>query len=155
MLGFPPYSDLDIRFDIAAAAPGINPFSARALTGTLSPIAAAKGDDKLARTVNGTLIDLSAPQMRKFRLEVSGNDQAPPALDGLWVGMPVHVACHVELAYLTAGGGPERSPVLGSERTEGDYTYYRPQFTMLVVEHQQDREEWGAAVTWSLALEEV
>jgi hypothetical protein len=99
-------------------------------------------------------VDISAPQMRKYRLEVTGNDQAPPALDGLWVGMAVTVNCHVEIAY-PAGGSPERSPVSGSERTEGSYTYYRPQFTMMIVEHQIAREEWEQAVNWSLALEEV
>lgn len=148
-------TDLDIQFDLSAAAPGINPYSARGLTGTLTPIDAAKGTDKLARTVNGTLIDISAPQMRKYRLEVSGNDQAPPALDGLWVGMVVVVSSHVELAYLSASGFSGRTPVAGSERTEGDFTYYRPQLTMMVVEHQIARQEWEQAVSWSLALEEV
>ena len=37
----------------------------------------ASGDDKLARTVNGGLINISAPQMRKYRLELAGNNQAP------------------------------------------------------------------------------
>ena len=151
----PPYTTLDIRFDIAAAAPGVNQYSARGLQGTLAPIALARGDDKLARTVNGTLVSLAAPQMRKYRLEVSGDDQAPPALDGLWVGMLVHVDCHVELAYLTAGGSPGRTAVAGSTRTEGDYSYYRPSFQMLVVELQTARQEWAAAVSWSLVLEEV
>lgn len=148
-------TDLDLRFDLAAAAPGINPYSARGLQGTLTPIDAAKGNDKLARTVNGTLIDISAPQMRKYRLEVSGNDQAPPALDALWVGMIVVVSSHVELAYLTATGLAGRPPVAGSERVEGAFTYYRPQLTMMVVEHQVDRQEWEQAVSWTLALEEV
>ena len=139
----------------STSAPGVNPYSARGLRGTLTPIDAAKGNDKLARTVNGTLIDISAPQMRKYRLEVTGNDQAPPALDGLWVGMMVTVNSHVELAVLTTTGTTSRPPVSGSLRTEGAYTYYCPQFTMLVVEYQIDREEWAQAVTWTLALEEV
>lgn len=148
-------TSLDIRFDIAAAAPGVNPFSARGLTGTLAPIALAQGDDKLARTVNGTLISIAAPQMRKYRLEVGGDDQAPPALDGVWVGMEVAVDAHVELAYLTAGGSPSRSVVAGSTIVEGDFTYYRPHFAMLVVELEIQREEWSAHYTWSLALEEI
>jgi len=146
---------LDIRFDVAAAAPGINPFSARGLTGTLAPIALAQGDDKLARTVNGTLISIAAPQMRKYRLEVAGNDQSAPALDGVWVGMAVAVDAHVELAYLTAGGSPSRTPVSGSSYTEGDFTYYRPHFDMLIVELEITRQEWAAAVSWSLVLEEI
>lgn len=151
----PPYTTLDIRFDIAAAAPGVNPYSARGLQGTLAPIGMARGDDKLARTVNGTLVSLAAPQMRKYRLEVSVTDQAPPATDGLWVGMPVVVNCMVELAYLTSGGSPSRTPVSGSSRTEGDYTYYSPQLQMLVVEYEVQRSEWAAEVSWSMALEEV
>jgi hypothetical protein len=146
---------LDLRFDLSAPAPGINPWSARGLRGTLTPIDAAKGTDKLARTVNGTLTDISAPQMRKYRLEVSGDDQAPPALDGLWVGMVVIVNSHVEMAYLTATGFSGRSPVPGSVRVEDAFTYYCPQFTMMIVEHQIERQEWGQAVSWSLALEEV
>jgi len=148
-------TSLDIRFDLSAAPPGVNPYSARGLTGTLSPIAAAEGLDKLARTVNGSLIDISAPQMRKYKLEASGNDQAPPALDGLWVGMVVTVNSHVELGYLTATGSSSRTPVSGSLRTEGAFTYYCPQLVMMVVEYQVAREEWEQAVRWSLLLEEI
>jgi hypothetical protein len=147
-------SSFDIQF-ATATAPGVNPYSARGLRGTLTPIDMAKGIDKLARTVNGKLIDISAPQMRRYQLQVSGNDQAPPALDGLWVGVPVTVNSHVELAYLTTGGLPTRPPVTGSVRVEGDYTYYAPQFSMMVVDWQIDREEWEQNVTWSLTLEEV
>lgn len=144
----------DIRFP-GESAPGVSPWSARGLSGTLRPIEAAAGSDKLARTVNGTLISIAAPQMRKYQLEVAGEDQAPPALDGLWVGMEVEVDAHVELAYLTAAGVPGRPPVAGSTRTEGSYTYYCPSFLMRVVELQIAREEWAARVQWSLVLEEV
>lgn len=143
-------------FDIwvDGAGPGVNPFSARGLQGTLTPIAMARGDDKLARTVNGNLVDLSAPQMRKYRLEVSGNDQAPPALDGLWVGMPVTVDCMVEMAH-RSGTVASRPGVPGSARTEGDYVYYQPRLSMMVVEYEVQRSEWAAEVSWSLALEEI
>jgi hypothetical protein len=150
----PPYTALDIRFDIAAAEPGVNPYSARGLQGTLAPIAMARGDDKLARTVNGTLVSLAAPQMRKYRLEVSCTDQAPPATDGLWVGMLVSVDCMVELAHRT-GSAASRTGVPGSARVEGDYTYYQPRLSMLVVEYEVQRSEWAAEVSWSMALEEV
>lgn len=157
MFGAFQYTDLDIEFDMAASPgpPGVNPFSARALKGTLRPIDAAAGMDKLRRTVNGTLISIAAPQMWKYRLEVSGDDQAPPALDGLWVGMAVTVNSHVELGFLTADGAPSRTAVPGSLRFEGDFSYYRPQFAMLVVEYQVERDEWAASYGWSLALEEV
>jgi hypothetical protein len=151
------FTALDIEFDMAFApgAPGVNPYSARGLKGTLSPVAAARGDDKLRRTVNGALISIAAPQMRKYRLEVQGSDTAPPALDGLWVGMGVTVNSHVELAYLTSSVTASRVAVPGSERFDGRFTYYCPQFYMLVVEYQIEREEWGAVYGWSMALEEV
>jgi hypothetical protein len=65
----------DISFDGTDPAPGVAPYSARGLKGTLTPIAAAQGNDKLRRTVNGTLIDIGAPQMRKYALEVNGTDR--------------------------------------------------------------------------------
>jgi hypothetical protein len=146
---------LDIVDDGTTGHPGVNPYSGRALRGTLSPIDLAQGSDKVARTVNGTLVDISAPQMRKYKLEISGDDVSPPALDGLWVGMQVTVNCHVELAYLTAGGSPGRTPVTGSQYIDGNYTYYCPQFQMLIVSMQIDRQEWAAVVAWSLVLEEI
>ena len=151
-------ADFSTSFDIllpSSSAPGVNPYSARALRGTLRPIDMANGSDKLARTVNGTLVSIAAPQMRKYRLEVNGEDNDPPALDGLWVGMQVTVNCHVELAYLTAGGSPGRTPVTGSVHYSGDYTYYSPSFQMLVVELQTERQEWASIVGWSLVLEEI
>jgi hypothetical protein len=145
----------DIHFAAGDPAPGVVPYSARGLRGTLTPIDAAKGNDKLRRTVNGTLIDISVAQMRKYQLEVNGTDQAPPALDGLWVGMSVLVNSHVEIAYLTAGGSAGRPPVPGSVRIEDAFTYYCPQFNMRIVDLQIERDEWAAAVTWSLSLEEI
>jgi len=145
----------DIVVDDTTGAPGVNPFSARGLKGTLAPIAAAQGIDKLRRTVNGTLISIAAPQMWKYRLDVSGEDVAPAALDQLWVGMQATVNCHVELAFLTARGSPSRPMVPGSDWVDGDYTYYRPQLVMLIVELETSRDEWGASVSWSMTLEEV
>lgn len=139
----------------SGSAPSVNPYSARALRGTLRPIAMASGTDKLARTVNGTLVDISAPQFRKYMLEANGDDMAAPALDGLWVGMAVTVNSHVELAYLTAGGSPGRTPVPGSVWFDGAFTYYSPQFQMLVANLEIEREEWAAKVRWSLVLEEI
>lgn len=153
-----PNTVLDIEFDMSQApsTPGVNPYSARALKGVLQPVDAARGLDKLRRTVNGALVDISAPQMRKYRLEVQGSDQAPPLLDGLWVGMVVTVNSHVEMGFITSGGiGAGRLMVPGSERFEGIFTYYCPQFTMRIVELQTQREEWGAVYTWSMTMEEL
>lgn len=144
-----------IYYDNDVAVSQLPEYSARALKGTLTPIAMAQGSDKLARTVNGTLIDISAPQMRKYRLEAAGDDMDPPAFDGLWVGMSVLVYSHVEIGRHTASGSPERTPVPGSVRTEGAFTFYRPQFQMRVVELQIEQAEWEAKVSWALTLEEI
>jgi len=144
----------DIRFP-GSAAPSVPLYASRGLTGTLRPIDLAQGADKLRRTVNGTLIDVSAPQMRKYQLTASGSDMEPPAFDGLWPGMEVEVDCNVELAYLTVTGPPSRTAVLGSEHVRGDYTWYAPSFVMRIAELSIDQDEWGAAVSWTFVAEEI
>lgn len=141
--------------DNGTAVSTVPEYSARGLKGTLAPIDMAQGDSRLARTVNGTLISIAAPQMRKYRLEAAGEDMDPPALDGLWVGMQVLVYCHVELGRHTAAGILGRDAVPDSVRTEGAFTFYRPSLVMLVVEYQTERSEWEDRVSWSLTLEEV
>jgi hypothetical protein len=137
------------------SVPGVPPYAARGLHGTLRPIDMAQGSDRVRRTVNGTLVDVSAVQMRKYLLEASGDDMDSPALASMWPGMAFNVDCHVELAYPTGLIVPDRTPVPGSERVEGDYTFYCPQMLMRLIEFQIGRDEWGAAVSWSLTLEEV
>jgi hypothetical protein len=156
MPSLPPgqHTIFDIRFP-GSAAPGVPLYASRGLTGTLRAVDMAQGADKLRRTVNGTLIDISAPQMRKYQLSATGSDQEPPAFDGLWTGMEVEVDCHVELAYMTVTGLPSRIPVSGSESVRGSYTFYYPTLLCRVVELSVDNDEWGAAVNWSITLEEV
>jgi len=143
----------DIHFP-SEDAPGVPLYSARGLTGTLS-LASEITSAATRRTVNGTLIDISPPQMRKYRLAIAGKDQEPPAVDGVWPGMRVDVDSNVELAFLTAGGSAGRTMVPGSERFDADFTYYCMRLSMRVVEFEVERDEWNAAVTWSLTLEEV
>lgn len=131
---------------------GIPPYSARGLKQKLEPI---DGTKVTARTVNGTLIDLSPTQMRKFKSTITCQDQNPPAFDGLWPGMIVTVDCVKELSYLTAGGAPSRTVVSGSSRVDGDFTFYRPQLTMMVMAFTDTLEEWQAVEDWQLDLEEV
>src|SRR5262245_14302245 len=129
---------------------GVPPYSARGITQTLTPIDAAKS---LRRTVNGNLTDLSLDVFRKYASTISCDDQEPPSLDALPIGAVVVVDCVAELAYLTAGGSPARTVV--ASRTSGAHTLYRPRLTMMVTGKSQETNEWGAAVSWSLELEEV
>lgn len=131
---------------------GISPYAARGLTQTLNPIDQSKD---LRRTINGELIDFSVEQFRKYTSVISGNDQEPPALSGVWPGREVEVECIVELYYVTTSGTAERPVVAGSEREVAPYTYYRPVLRMRVVDFQQSLDEWDAQVSWSLTLEEV
>jgi len=134
------------------SGPGIANYTARGATQTLDPIDASA---VMARTVNGALIDLSPPQMRKYKSSISCNDTETPALDGVWPGMVLTVDCIAELGYKTAGGTPQRTVVAGSSRVSSSWTYYRPQLSMRVVQYSVSRDEYGAMTEWSLDLEEV
>ena len=127
---------------------GVPPYSARGLRQSLEPIAS-----DLRRTVNGTLIDLTPTQFRKFKTTISGNDQQPPAFAALWNGMPVTVMTIVLLGYLTANGVPDRL-VVGSF-VDGDYTFYQMQLSCLVRNWHTETAEWEAGASWQLELEEV
>lgn len=129
---------------------GVSPYSARGLTQTLEPISAAAN---LQRTINGELIDLSYDQFRKYKSTITGDDQLPPPLDGIWQGISVTVDCVAELSYKTLGGAPNRTVV--ATRTEGDFTLYRPRLTMRIVDFQMSTDEYGAQVSWALSLEEI
>jgi hypothetical protein len=139
---------------------GVAPYSARGLTQTFAPIEASKS---LRRSINGSLKDLSQVQFRKWASTISCADQLAPALDKLWPGQILEVDCAAELSY-KVGGSPGR-PVVDTDssdpssgealRVEGNYVYYRPRLTMRVVNHNQQFDEWGCVVQWSLELEEV
>lgn len=130
----------------------VPPYASRGLTQTLEPIDQAK---QTRRTVNGTLKDISAAQFQKYKSTITCTDQQSPGLDGVWPGQQVTVDCVSELSYLTSGGSPERSVVSGSSRTDGNWTFYRPQLVMRVISYSIQTDEYGAAVGWQLDLEEV
>jgi len=130
---------------------GASPWSLRGATQTLEHVEAAT---QLRRTVNGSLIDISATQLRKYKSLITGSDQLPPAFDSKWPGMLVTVDCSTELSYLT-GGSAGRPVVSGSSRVDGAYTFYRPQLTMRIVNFQSTHDEYAAKTAWTLELEEV
>ena len=131
---------------------GVTPYSARGLTQSLEPIDASV---QLRRTVNGALADLSYEPFRKYKSTISGQDQEPPAVDGVWPGQVVEVGCVAELCFLTASASASRPAVAGSERTDGAFTFYRPVLTMRITGFSVSRDEYGAAVSWQLQLEEA
>lgn len=130
-------------------------YQARGLSQTLEVISASV---QLERTINGSLVDLSAAQFRKYASKITcPSDVNAPPIDGVFPGMQVTVECAVGLAFLTSGGnGPHhRTPVSGSQYTEGAYTFYRPELTMLVRNVETHFDEWKNVIGWSLDLEEV
>lgn len=131
---------------------GIPDYAGRGLTQSLTPIAQGR---QIVRDVNGTLHDLSNPSFQKYASSIAGDDIDPPVIDRVWPGMSLTVGCISELSYLTAGGSPSRSVVSGSSRVEGAYTFYRPLLTMRIMNFSTSTDEYSAAVSWQLDLEEV
>lgn len=127
-------------------------YSARGLTQTLETI---DGIVFQARTVNGELVNLAVPRFRKLRSVISATDVRPPSRDDVWPGLTVSVGCAYMLSYPTIGGSPSRTPVDGSQFTEGSFTFYRPQINFMIGKMSGSFEEWEAGYSWSIAMEEV
>lgn len=127
-------------------------YAARGISEELRPIGQSVA---LRRTVNGTLVDLSVAELRKYQLSLTCTDQASPAFNSLWPGASVVIDCITELTYVTSGGSAGRTAVPGSSRTEGAFTFYRPRLTCRVTDYNITTDEYGAAVGWTLAAEEV
>lgn len=131
---------------------GISPYSARGLKQTVDPIDASI---KLERDVNGNLVDLSIPSMRKYKSKITCTDVNAPAFGGLYPGSVVTVDCAWEFSYPTATPAlQDRPAVVGSIRTDGDYTFYRPQLTMVVRTFNNEFVEYDGTNGWELNLEE-
>ncbi len=155
------------------------PWSARGLRHRLTPV--PRGS--LWRDQEGHLHH-TGPVRDPYRLEVSGDDARPPALDGLRVGTALTVTLANELAVVLAGGVPgvtlDRDPAPDSVRAETDtgeshavlavtgrevtvaahgdgpvVVFYRPVLSMRVVSWAAEWQEWDARTPWSLTLEEV
>lgn len=131
---------------------GVPPYSARGVEQTLAPI---DESDDLRRAIDGTLMDLSYAPFRKFKTTLSCDDMDPPAVSGKWPGQVVTVECVSELAAAEYDMNFDRPAVEGSIRQSGGFYFYRPILEMMVVKFQIKTDEYGAAVGWSMDLEEV
>lgn len=126
------------------------PYSYRGVIQTFEPI---QGATQLARTVNAVLTNIGDPLFRKYSSTIQAADQQTPQF--AWPGTQVTVDCIAELGYKTAGGSPGRTVVSGSSHVVGDFTFYRPQLTMIVLAFTLNHDEWGRVIGWTLNLEEV
>jgi hypothetical protein len=129
-------------------------YQARGLSQTLEPISEAI---QLERTINGVMTDFSAPQFRKYKTKITcPSDVNAPPLDGVFPGMQVEIGCAVGLAFATGlVGAPFQEPVSGSLYTDGAYTFYRPEFEMIIRIFETHFDEWKNIVGWSLEAEEI
>jgi hypothetical protein len=130
----------------------LSPYATRGLSQTLNPISSTAD---LRRTVNGDLRNFSDDVFQKFASTITGSDQRPPSIDGVWPGALVTVECAVELSFITASGAPTREMVDYASRQEGDLTYYRPLLDMMVISFDQSFDEYNAAWSWNIVMEEV
>lgn len=124
--------------------------SARGISAQCAPIAQRA---IFRRTVNGELMFLGEPQYDLWGVSLSVSDQRA-ASDALALGS-VHVVDLPVWWNHPNGGTPRRPYVPGSTYVEGTNTHYRPRMTMMVTGYQEQHDEWGAIVGWTLALEEL
>ena len=127
------------------------PYALRDVTETLTEI--TQGSN-LVRTLNGSLADWSNPAFQKYALSIDANDQQAPGIDGKWKGQLVTVDCVTELSYRTSGGSASKTVVPGSSRVDGDFTFYRPRLSMMVVDFSVKSVEIDGTVGWTMDLEE-
>lgn len=133
---------------------GIAPYSTRGASQTLEPIGSASAG--IYRDVNGVLRSVGGISFQKYKSTINCQDQAPAALDGVWPGKLITVTCIQELCYPDVTGAvPQRDLVTGSERTDGDFVYYRPILSMMVTGFSMQIDEWQGDMSWRMDLEEV
>jgi hypothetical protein len=92
---------------------------------------------------------------RLYSSTITCKDQMSPALNRGWIGQIVDVYCAVEFSYRTGLDTPDRPSVSGSERTEGNFTFYRPLLVMMVTGIRNSFEEWKANYSWQMDLQEM
>lgn len=143
----------EVPYTLMRVAPfGMSPFSVRGVNQSLELISAALN---FRRTVNGKLVKISPAQFTKYKASVTCTDMDSPAVTGRAIGAIVVFDSVVEISYITlSGDGPERPVVPGSERVEGELTFYRPQMTMMIVGFNINKNEWGASVSYQIDMEE-
>jgi hypothetical protein len=141
--------DAPVTTVLVISGNGMPPFATRQLRQTLELIS---GASKVTRTVNGKAINLSPPQMRKFKTEVSCTDMQAPAFNGIWPGTIVTVDF---MLYQGAPLGQNWEREIVDSYVEGNFQFARPRLTMMVTDLSQDGSEYDGTTSWKIALEEV
>ena len=163
----------------AGDLPRLPVWSSRGVIQSLMPLR----QPSLSRTIDGRLIDLSAPWERKYRSRVTCRDKRPAAFEGLWIGAALEVDC-VSALYCPLPENARapislaRTPVPGSvvletedgdlialapkgtqvslpPHTPGHFLVYRPRLSMRLTHFSSETDEWGLDVGWDMELEEM
>lgn len=127
-------------------------YSARGLKQTLDPIDASNVQ---RTTVNAQRVNLALAKFKKYQSIISASDIRPPLREDIWPGKIVAVGCAYVLFYATSGGAPARTPVDGSQFTEGNFTFYRPLINFMIGKPQGAFDEWEAGLSWSVPMVEA
>lgn len=113
----------------------LSPWAARGIKMTLEPISQA---GNLQRDINGNMVDLSAPQFRKYKGTISCDDQESPGFaalstdsDGIWPGTRFTMTCLPQLGAA--------DPIM---------------LDIVVMNWQENVDEYGAANSWQLEWEQ-
>lgn len=156
---------------------GFPPWSLRDAHQKIGPIAAPV----MRRTINGTLVSIAPPTHRKYATLITCQDKQGPAMDDIWVGDAVEVACIQPFiqAFCTDTLELSRPAVTGSIRAydqtgasvgfvqEGQilrlqipagitgYVSYRPLLQMRLKSFQLHNHEWDLQTAWQMDLEEI
>lgn len=149
----------------------------RGITQTLQPI--DNGD--VRRTVNGTLIDLTRVENRKFESQIRCSDMATPAIAELWKGQTLLVDCIQVLnqninpastsatlirdpvansifGFDSSGVKSEPTSVIGRDvifASNVVHIEFRPVLDMMILATSVNTDEYAAEEGWSIDLEEV
>lgn len=139
--------------DLTISGEDMPPYAVRGVRMTIEPIDEAAN---LHRAVDGSLIDFSASQMRKVAVKLTCSDVQAPAFQALWPGTALTIDLPGEIAYKTSGGAAAFSVVSGSARTEGSYSFYRPQLAVKVTRPwSYEFDELAGDYAWTLECEEA
>lgn len=136
---------------------GVPYYSARQLKQTYTPIKDIRNNrNNLVRTINGVLTNLTPSIMLKYATTISAKDQAGPANDLLWPGQLLTINCCAPLTYpVGLPGAPGRGVVSGSSSTSNGFTSYLPIMNVMVIDFDNQWEEWPHEFGWKLECEEV
>lgn len=102
-----------------------------ATRGLVEEITTIEQARQLRRTVNGLLIDISDPNFRKKKWRITGKDLRVPDFSAAWPGMEVTITTITKM-------GSSSLTIIGR-----------------LVEWSTSFDEWEAASTWSMSVEEI